>query len=388
MRILEVMECTIGGTRRHLVDLADGLCSAGDEVHLAVSALRMPLFRTDLDRLTAKGCTVHEVPMVRSISPATDWGHRRQLEALLREVEPDIVHTHSSKAGVLGRSASLATGIGARVHTPHTFAFLFDAMFSAHKRFLFRRIEAHYARRTHRMIAVSNGESQTMISSGVVPAASVRVVPNGVDMSRWSSVAPVKRAQLGIPDDALIVLVAGLLNSAKGQDLAIQALQMVASPNIHLVIAGDGNDLPMLEALAGELGVNDRVHFLGWRDDLPALIAASDVVLLPSRWEGMPYVVLEAMAAGRPVVATRVDGARDLVAHKETGLLVDVKDVVGIANALEQLAGSSPQERASMGRLGAERIRDEFCIEHMVRATQAVFTEALAKPAAAVVPSA
>jgi glycosyltransferase involved in cell wall biosynthesis len=207
-------------------------------------------------------------------------------------------------------------------------------------------------------------------------------------MSRWSSVAPVKRAQLGIPDDALIVLVAGLLNSAKGQDLAIQALQLVASPNIHLVIAGHGNDLPMLEALAGELGVNDRVHFLGWRDDLPALIAASDVVLLPSRWEGMPYVVLEAMAAGRPVVATRVDGARDLVAHKETGLLVDVKDVVGIANALEQLAGSSPQERASMGRLGAERIRDEFCIEHMVRATQAVFTEALAKHAAAVVPSA
>jgi|FLOH01.1.fsa_nt_gi glycosyltransferase involved in cell wall biosynthesis len=377
MRILEVMECTIGGTRRHLVDLASGLCGAGDEVHLAVSALRMPSFREDLTFLESLGCTVHEIPMVRSIAPGTDWKQRHQLESLLRKVQPDVVHTHSSKAGVLGRGASLTTGIGVRVHTPHTFAFLFDAMFSAPKRYLFRRIEAHYARRTHRLIAVSEGEAETMISSGVVSAAGVRVVPNGIDMNLWGNIKPVCRESIGVPKDAIMVLVAGLLNSAKGQDLAIQALSQARLQNLFLVLAGHGDELVALERLSATLGVADRVRFLGWRSDVPALVAAADIVLLPSRWEGMPYVVLEAMASGKPVLATKVDGARELILPGETGFLVDVQDTAAMAAGLDQLALLSPQTRANYGERGAARIRAGYQIDHMVRATQEVFAEAL-----------
>ncbi|MFT6041890.1 MAG: glycosyltransferase involved in cell wall biosynthesis [Gammaproteobacteria bacterium] len=376
MRVLEVMECTIGGTRRHLVDLAGGLVGCGDDVHLVVAVERMAAFRTDLQALEARGCTVHELPMVRSISPKKDLAHKREIARLLRELRPDVVHTHSSKAGVLGRSASMSTGIGARVHTPHTFAFLFDAMFSAPKRMLFRGVEKHLAKGTDRMIAVSQGEASTMIEAGVVAREKVCVVANGVDPESWSGVAPASRQELGIPDTGVMVLVAGLLNSAKGQDLAIEAMGQVRSEQVYLVLAGHGEELEALQALAARLGVEHRVRFLGWRDDVPALVAAADIVLLPSRWEGMPYVVLEAMAAARPVVATRVDGATDLVVPGQTGELVDVLDVAGIAAALDRMAEQSPEQRALLGQAGEARIRSAYCIEHMVAATRKVFRAA------------
>lgn len=371
------MECTIGGTRRHLVDLAGGLADCGDDVHLVVAVERMAAFRADLEALEARGCTVHELPMVRSISPKKDLAHKRAIAKLLREIEPDVVHTHSSKAGVLGRSASMSTGIGARVHTPHTFAFLFDAMFSAPKRLLFRGIEKQLAKSTDRMIAVSQGEASTMIEAGVVAREKVCVVANGVDPERWSGVPPASRQELGIPGSGVMVLVAGLLNSAKGQDLAIEALQQTRSSEVYLALAGHGEDLESLQALAVSLGVEQRVRFLGWRDDVPALVAAADIVLLPSRWEGMPYVVLEAMAAARPVVATRVDGATDLVVPGQTGELVDVQDVAGIAQALDRMAELSAQRRAELGHAGEARIRSAYSIEHMVAATRDVFRSAL-----------
>ena len=124
MRVLHVMESTIGGTRRHIVDVTLGQLELGLDVHLVVAA----------ERLRAAGASVVVLPMERAIRPATDLRHARFLGRHLREVRPDVVHTHSSKAGVLGRHASLATGIGGRVHTPHTFAFLFGAMFGSAKR--------------------------------------------------------------------------------------------------------------------------------------------------------------------------------------------------------------------------------------------------------------
>lgn len=388
MRVLEVMECTIGGTRRHLVDLAGGLLAAGDELHLCVAAEREPRVREDLARLAAAGAVVHELPMVRSIRPATDWRHERALRRLLRELRPDVVHTHSSKAGVLGRSASLATGLGARVHTPHTFAFLFDAMFSPWKRRVFRAIEARLARRTGRLIAVSSGEAETMCAAPgggdpVVPPDRARVVVNGVDPAAWAGHEPYAgpdRAALGLEPGDTAVLVAGLLNPAKGQDLALEALAaapLAGRDEVKLLLAGHGDDLPRLEAAVARLGLGGRVRFLGWRDDLPRLMATADLLLLPSRWEGMPYAVLEAMAAGLPVVATRVDGARDLVDEGVTGHLVPVGDVTAIAAAIRRVVDLDPDQRRALGARGAARVAERFTIEHMVAGTRDVFREAI-----------
>lgn len=375
MRVFEVMESTIGGTRRHLVGLVRGLVEAGDEVHLCVAVEREPRFRGDLDQLAALGVHVHEIPMARSISPGSDWRHVKQLTKLFKQYQPDVVHTHSSKAGVLGRVAAGRAGCTATVHTPHTFAFLFDNMFSAPKRYLFKAIETHLAKRTARMIAVSEGEAATMSAARVVANERVRVVPNGVDPAAWKTASATDRASIGVPVDAPMVLVAGLLNAAKGQDLAIDAIGKL--DGVHLVLAGHGEDQAALESQVKRLGLQARVHLLGWREDLAGLMAAADLLLLPSRWEGMPYVVLEAMAAGKPVLATRVDGARDLVQDGVNGALVDVGDCAGLAKGLGELLSLSPTELDAMGRAGQARIEAGYTTKHMVAATRRVFEEAI-----------
>ena len=167
MRVLHVMECTIGGTRRHLVDLALGQRAAGLEVDVVVSTLRDLDFPPDLDRLRDAGVWVHVLDMVRAPSLQLDLRHLGALKALLRERRPEVVHAHSSKAGVLGRQASISTGVGRRVYTPHTFAFLFRALFGPAKRALYRGLERHYAKHTDRFVAVAASEAATATKRSV-----------------------------------------------------------------------------------------------------------------------------------------------------------------------------------------------------------------------------
>lgn len=375
MRILHVMESTIGGTRRHLVDAASGLRARGLDVHLAVSTLRQPDFERDLERLEASGCGVLRLPMVREIRPDRDLPHLAALSRHLEALRPDVVHTHSSKAGALGRLASVATGIGARVHTPHTFAFLFDAMFPAWKRELFRDVEIALAGHTLRTIAVSETEAETIRRSGVVAEDRIRVVANGPDPAPWLAARALPRADLGVPDGVPLAAVVGLLNLAKGQDLAIEALTRPGLERLHLVVAGDGEMRAELEVLASRLGVSSRVRFLGHRWDAPAIVAACDFTLLPSRWEGMPYVVLESMAASRPVVATPVDGARDVVRTGETGLLAASIDADSVAEACRAFLALSAAERRAMGERGRERVLANWTSERMVDGLLEVYGE-------------
>jgi len=374
VRVLHVMESTIGGTRRHLVDVCKAQAERGLDVHVCAAALRQPDFEQDLRDMAARGCAVHPLPMVRSIRPATDWRHLRRLKALVRATRPDVVHTHSSKAGVLGRLASIQCGIGARVHTPHTFAFLFEAMFSGPKRRLFRTIETRLARRTDAIIAVSQSEGESFARSGVVPPSRIRVVPNGIDTAPWSAAEPLARAELGATGGAPLAIVVGLLNVAKGQDVLLRALAACERRELELCIVGHGETESELRALARDLGLAERVHFLGFRTDVPRLMKTADFLCLPSRWEGLPYVVLEAFAAGRPVVATDVSGARDLV-DEATGCRVAVDDVPALARALSELAALGADERARLGRRGAALVEERYSTAAMVAGLGRVYEE-------------
>ena len=369
------MECTIGGTRRHLVDVAREQARIGLEVHVVASTLRAPDFERDLAALEAAGVSVARLPMVRSISPCTDLAHLGFLRRQLESVQPDIVHTHSSKAGVLGRLASMQTSIGARVHTPHTFSFLFEAEFSAPKRKLFCEIERGLAGLTQALIAVSPSEGRTFVASGVVEAARVRVVPNGIDPEPWRAARPVSRAELGVRADAPLAVVVGLFNIAKGQDLALDALRERGLERLQLVFAGHGELEAPLKERARRLGLENRARFLGFRTDVPALIAAADFVLVPSRWEGMPYVVIEALASSRAVVATPVDGARDLVVHGEIGFLARSIDAAALAEALRAMLALEPAQRAAFGAAGRARVIDGFTVGAMVQGLVSVYRE-------------
>jgi glycosyltransferase involved in cell wall biosynthesis len=367
------MECTIGGTRRHLVDVVAGELEMGLDVHVIASTLRQPDFEEDLGRLERAGASVTRLPMVRAVSPLTDAAHMARVRDVLVRTQPDVVHTHSSKAGVIGRLASVQSGIGARVHTPHTFAFLFEAEFSRPRRALFRAIEKGLAGHTRAIVAVSPGEARTFVASGVVEEERVRVVPNGIDPEPWLAARPIARSALGLRDDRPLAAMVGLLNVAKGQDLALDALAQV--DGLQLVVAGHGDMETALRAQAERLRVADRVRFLGFRTDVPALIAASDFVVVPSRWEGMPYVALEAMAAARPVVATPVDGARDVVESGSTGVLARAVDAASIAAALRTMLAASPDERARMGLCGRQRVLRSYTARAMVHSLVDVYRE-------------
>lgn len=375
MHVLHVIEATIGGTRRHVVDACRGLLRRGVRVSLVASALREPRFRDDLRQLASEGVEVRELPMVRAIRPASDLPQTLELRRILRELRPDIVHTHSSKAGAIGRLASWSCGVGARVHTPHTFAFLFGAMFSPMSRSLFRAVEKELARKTDRFLAVSDDEASTFRSAGFVPEDKLRVVPNGVDPALFRSAPPLPRSELGVPERAPLLLVVGLLNVAKGQDLAIEALATPALQAAHLLLAGSGETETELRSLASKLGVAPRVHFLGWRDDVPRLLRTADVLLLPSRWEGMPYIVLEAMSAGIPVAATRVDGARALLESSGGGELCAEITAASLAEAAARILSLDAAQRSELGARGEAAVCERYTLDHMVDGLRGVYSE-------------
>jgi glycosyltransferase involved in cell wall biosynthesis len=373
MRVMHVMESTIGGTRRHLVDLAGGLAERGLEVHLVVAAERQPDFREDLEHLASAGCQVRELAMVRSISPLRDARHLRTLEGLLRSVRPDVVHTHSSKAGVLGRAASIRTGIGRRVHTPHTMAFLFRDMFGPVRRRVFFELERRLCARTERVIAVSESEGRTVRESGVIDPGRVRVIPNGVEVSSGTKRVPLDLAALGLDPSRPCAAVIGLLNVAKGQDLAIDALG--ACPELQLLLVGHGEEREALEARAARRGVAGRVRLLGFRSDVAEILASVELLLLPSRWEGMPYVVLEAMACGVPVVATPVDGAVDLIEDGRTGWLAREVSASALGETLGEALALTADERRGVGERGRERVARHFTRAAMVDAVVELYEE-------------
>jgi glycosyltransferase involved in cell wall biosynthesis len=375
MRVLHVMEATIGGTRRHIGDVVRGQVARGIDVHLVASALRQHDFEGDLARLEHVGAHVTRLPMVRRIAPGLDFAHCRFLARHMEAIRPDIVHTHSSKAGVLGRTASIATGIGKRVHTPHTFAFLFDAMFSRLHRALFRGIESYLSGETQAVIAVSESEARTFRSSGVVPESRIRVVANGIDPEAWGGAQPITRASLGLREDLPAAAVVGLLNVAKGQDLALEMLAEPGLERLQILFVGHGEMREELEASARRLGVEERVRFLGFRTDVSALLATADFTLMPSRWEGMPSIVLESMACARPVVATTVDGARDLVEHGRTGLLAREISAESLAEATRDLLARSREERHAMGERGRRRVLERYSLAAMVDGLIEVYRE-------------
>lgn len=359
------MESTIGGTRRHIVDVAREQLALGIDVQLCVATLRDERFEADLRALEAEGCGVSRLNMVRAIRPGQDYRHWRALEGMLKSLQPDVVHTHSSKAGVLGRLASMSCDIGVRVHTPHTFAFLFEAMFGATKRAVFRTIESQLAAHSAAIIAVSPSEGYAFHSSGVVSQDRIRVVENGIVPEPLLTATPMSREALGIPGGVPLTAVIGLLNAAKGQDLALRSLLEPGCEELHLVVAGMGEDEADLRALVVELGVDSRVRFLGWCEEVPSLLAALDFLLLPSRWEGMPYVVLEAMASCLPVVATPVAGAVDLVEDGLTGFLAGSASPSEIGRCAAQLIRCDPVALAAMGERARRGVLDRYTARTM-----------------------
>jgi glycosyltransferase involved in cell wall biosynthesis len=326
-----------------------------------------------------RGVKVIPMPsLVRSIDPLQDFQALFCLWRLILREKPHIVHTHTSKAGILGRLAAKMAGVPIVIHTPHGHVFYghFGPLVSR----LFLVVERLMASFTDRIIALTEVEKNDYIAFSVCSPRKLATIHSGVQIDQYmrtpSNVKEKKRS-LGLDPEVLVVGTVGWLLPIKGPMYLLKAMAGVwqSHPDTRLVYVGKGDLEAELKEEALRLGASNRVVFLGWRDDIPEIMNALDVFVLPSLNEGMGRVLVEAMAAGKPIVASRVGGILDLVKDGQNGLLVEPRDTSALCDAIEKLLADKTL-RDAMGKRGKELARN-FSVGKMVEKIDALYASIL-----------
>lgn len=294
----------------------------------------------------------------------------RKICEILRSFKPDVVHTHTPKAGIVGRWAAKLAGVPRVVHTYHGFGF--SPRHPAWQRAFYVGVERATARITSQFVVVSEPNRVLGQSYGIFRREQCVLIRSGVEFSdyRAANVAkPQKKIELGFnPTDKVVGVVASF-TPAKALHLFLEAAAQIgkAVPAVRFVMAGDGCLRPQLEALAEKLGIASRVRMLGWRRDVPELLGAFDVFLLTSLWEGLPRSLVEAFLSGVPVVASHVDGVGELVEDGKNGFLAPPGDVDSLASSVVRLLTNESlrqamanQARASVGEFSAEKMVKDY----------------------------
>jgi glycosyltransferase involved in cell wall biosynthesis len=303
----------------------------------------------------------------RAINPWRDTLGLLELIRLLRRERPDILHASSSKAGILGRLAAAVTGVPIRIFTVHGWAFNAHTGNAAR---LYRYADRLVRPLTTVTVCVAEHERATGLAARTCTAPRTIVIPNAVD----ARIEPRTRRADGLPQ----LVAVGRLKPPKDFVTLVRAVAALPRESCELVVVGDGPDRPLIEAELDRLALDGRVRLAGERGDVPDLLSRADVFVLSSTSEGMPISVLEAMAAGLPVVASRVGGVPELVADGETGVLVPPGDSDQLALALGRLL-ADPELRQRLGDAGLVRVRDRFDLGSFGRAHVELYSRELAK---------
>jgi len=371
-RILRIItRLNIGGPARQALTLTRALRGDFDTTLAAGQATAAE------GELTDPEVQVRRVPLVRRPDPVTDWRAYKAVSALIRETHPDLVHTHMSKAGAIGRvAAARARPQPLTVHTFH--GHVLEGYFSWPVQRAFIEVERRLASRTNALIAISSEIRDALLELGIGRPDQYRVIPLGFDLSSLLEVNGPRgelRTQLGLGLDVPLVGIVGRLVPIKDHRTAFQALAEL--PEAHLAVLGDGELRAELESTVRAMRLTDRVHFTGWWMDMAGAMSDLDLVLLTSRNEGTPVSLIEALAAGRAVVATDVGGVRDVVQDGVTGRIVPAGDAVAAAEALSQLIGA-PTERSRLGAAGRADVRVRFGQIRLVAQIAGLYRELLA----------
>ena len=287
--------------------------------------------------------------LARPVDPLEDARAVVELARIIGEYRPTVIHTHHSKAGLVGRSAAILAGVP-RVHTFH--GHVFEGYFGRRTSSAIVTTERLLARRTSQLIALSERQRADLVARGIAPQERIRIVPLGLDLDRFADGdRESSRAALAVDPAAYAIVMLGRLVPIKRIDRLLRVVAAVVGvrADARLYVVGDGSDRESLVDLAASLGITDRVEFRGWSGDPAAWYAAADVVALSSDNEGTPLTLIEAAAAGRPVVATAVGGVLDIVADETTGFVVDPSDEDAFARRLLELAADRGL-RERMGR--------------------------------------
>jgi glycosyltransferase involved in cell wall biosynthesis len=318
------------------------------------------------------------VPWLRhAIAPVHDALAIPRLARRLAGV--DLVHTHSSKAGILGRAAARVAGVSAVVHTVHGWSF--NAFQPKAQRRFYVALERAAARVTDRLICVSDSDRTLGLRSGIGEPSLYRIVRSGIDPAEFAPAPGVReraRQALGFAPGTVVVGTVANFKPQKAPLDFVEAarLSLARDPSLRFVFAGDGELRPEVERAIARAGLGGSVRLLGWREDVADVLAALDVFLLTSLFEGLPRSLLQAIAAERPVVVTDTGGTAELVENRVSGFLVPPSDPAAAAAAVVALAGDVAL-RARFAASARGRLGEEFDVRRMVREVEAIYDELL-----------
>lgn len=372
-----IARLNIGGPAQHVIHLTAGLPADRFESKLLIGR-EAPTEGSMADLAARAGVSPVIVPgLGRRLSPLDDLHALGFTYRFFRTFRPDVVHTHTAKAGAIGRLAARLAGVPVIVHTYH--GHVFHGYFSPLVTRVFLGIERRLARVTTRLLTVSDSVEKELLRYGIAAPGDVSVMPLGLDLRRCLDVECRRgelRDELGMERETpLVGIVARLVPIKRHDDFVSAAMRVAAAaPTCHFLIVGDGERRAALEALVARSGLAARTHFLGWRHDLDRIYADLDVVVLTSANEGSPVSLIEAMAAACPVVATRVGGVPDLVEHGVNGLLVPPGAADAVADAVLELLADADR-RSALGRAGRKRVYPAFSVERLLADVADLYAE-------------
>ncbi|SHG37513.1 glycosyltransferase family 4 protein [Halobaculum gomorrense] len=322
-----------------------------------------------VDLLEHEGIATQHFPLIRHYNPVTTVPAVLSLAWYLRREDFDIVHTHSTEAGIIGRFAAALAGVPHVVHTVHGVPFADDRN-DVLNRFVLA-CERQAARYTDRIVANADVIAEEYLELGIGQPEQYTTVYSGVDLDAFADAEPA----MDLPGERPRLVMVGRLADGKGHGVLLDAVTSMDDWEGSVCIVGDGPLYDSLEASIEARGLSEQVFLTGFRDDVPRILAASDVLVLPSFREGTPRVITEAMASGLPVVATDIAGIPEQVEDEENGYLVSTGDAAALAARMGELVGDS-ELRERMGECGLEYV-ERFSVESMVEELDGVYRKLL-----------
>lgn len=328
----------------------DLLRREGHEVALACDFQQ---FQSELADHTDR---MFQVKVPRQIQPLQDLRGLAQTLKVIRLYKPQIIHSHTSKAGFIARLAARLCDVPLVLHTIHELPQ--NATRSRLKKALYWGMERLAAGWCDHLVTVSRVNQEQILREGICRPEKLSLIPGGLQLQNYQARGP---APWNLPAGAVVMGMAGRLEPAKGHEDLLRAFARLAPghPDLHLVIMGTGHLRGQLEQLRDDLGLQGRAHFLGWVEDLISAIAALDLFVLSSHYEGLGVVLLEALALGRPVVSTRVGGTQDIIEEGVTGLFAPAHDPAGLAEAIQRLL-DDPALAARLAAAGKEKVWRDY----------------------------
>jgi len=367
------------GASGAIATLLGGLSPERYELHLAVGRETCGL--DAIKKRLPCHVKLHQLPrLVRPIRPHLDAASFFDVKRLLTRERFDIVHTHTPKAGVLGRLAAHQCGVPCIIHSLRGTSFHDGQPWAV--RLAFILAERLAASRTHRILSVGSEIRDKYLDHGIGMHGQYEIVRTGLDLSPFMESEPETGAikqELGIPAEAALILSVGRLDPSKGFEYAIKVVAGLKARNIeaHLLIAGEGAHAGVLGETALKMGVGERLHLLGFRNDVHRLMRACDIFLFTSIREGLPQVLVQAAASGMPIITHAVEGAREVIEDGETGYVITIGDMEA---ALERaiLILDNPESAKAMADRARNAVKDQWSPIRMIAHTDAIYQDLLA----------